>query len=76
VPDIQHALQRPVLIDQSRKRFLSEILDRTAEEKSAGTIGVAVALAELGTDSLRIHDVRDALVAWDTIRCGFTIASD
>jgi dihydropteroate synthase len=71
VPEIQQALQRPVLIGHSRKRFLSKILGRTAEEQSAGTIGVAVALAELGTDVLRVHDVlavRDALVAWDTIR--------
>ena len=71
VPDIQQALQRPVLIGHSRKRFLSKILGRTVEEQSAGTIGVALALAELGTDILRIHDVRavrDALVAWDTIR--------
>ena len=73
VPNIQQALQRPVLIGHSRKRFLSKILGRTVEEQSAGTIGVAVALAELGTDVLRIHDVRavrDALVAWDAIRCG------
>lgn len=71
VPCIQQALQRPVLIGHSRKRFLSKILGRTVEEQSAGTIGVAIALAELGTDILRIHDVcavRDALVAWDTIR--------
>lgn len=71
VPKIQQALQRPVLIGHSRKRFLSKILGRTIDEQSAGTIGVAVALAELGTDVLRIHDVRavrDALVAWDTIR--------
>ena len=61
----------PVLVGVSRKRFLSKILGRTIDEQSAGTIGVAVALAELGTDVLRIHDVRavrDALVAWDTIR--------
>ena len=73
VPRIQQALQRPVLIGHSRKRFLSKILGRTGEEQSSGTIGVAVALAELGTDVLRIHDVRavrDALVAWDTIRRG------
>ena len=71
VPRIQQALQRPVLIGHSRKRFLSKILGRTVEEHAAGTIGVALALAELGTDILRIHDVRavrDALVAWDTIR--------
>ena len=71
VPGIQQALQRPVLIGHSRKRFLSKILGRPVEEQSSGTIGVAVALAELGTDILRIHDVRairDALVAWDAIR--------
>jgi len=71
VPRIQQALQRPVLIGHSRKRFLSKILGRPVDEQSAGTIGVAIALAELGTDILRIHDVRavhDALVAWDTIR--------
>jgi dihydropteroate synthase len=73
VPKIQQALQRPVLIGHSRKRFLSRILGHPVEEQSAGTIGVAVALAELGTDILRVHDVRavrDALVAWDTIRQG------
>lgn len=71
VPRIQKVLQRPVLIGHSRKRFLSKILGRPLEEQSAGTIGVAVALAEMGTDVLRIHDVRavhDALVAWDAIR--------
>jgi len=71
VPRIQQALQRPVLIGHSRKRFLSKILGRTVEEQSAGSIGVSIALAELGTDILRIHDVcavRDALVAWDTVR--------
>lgn len=71
VPFIQKALQRPVLIGHSRKRFLSKILGHTVDEHSAGTIGVAVALAELGTDILRVHDVgavRDALVAWDAIR--------
>jgi len=34
---------------------------------------VSIALAELGVDILRLHDVRgvrDALVAWDTVRPG------
>lgn len=71
VPEIQQSLQRPVLIGHSRKRFLSKILGHPVDEQSAGTIGVAIALAELGTDVLRVHDVRavhDALVAWDAIR--------
>lgn len=71
IPRLQQELQRPVLIGHSRKRFLSKILGRSVEERESGTIGVSIALAELGVDVLRIHDVRtvrDALVAWDTIR--------
>ncbi|MBL8814196.1 MAG: dihydropteroate synthase [Planctomycetaceae bacterium] len=71
---LQSSLQRPVLIGHSRKRFLAKILGRPVEEREAGTVGVSIALAEQGTDVLRIHDVRtvkDALVAWDTVRiCG------
>jgi len=71
IPRLQAELQRPVLIGHSRKRFLSKILGRSVEERESGTVGVSIALAELGVDILRIHDVRsvrDALVAWDTIR--------
>lgn len=68
---LQNSLQRPVLIGHSRKRFLAKILGRPVEEREAGTVGVSIALAEQGTDVLRIHDVRaikDALVAWSTVR--------
>lgn len=61
---------RPVLIGHSRKRFLKKILGREVEERNAGTIGVAIAVAEQGADLLRVHDVRatrDALLAWHTI---------
>ena len=71
IPRLQAELQRPVLIGHSRKRFLSKILGRSVEERESGTVGVSIALAQLGVDILRIHDVRsvrDALVAWDTIR--------
>lgn len=71
VPHFQQALQRPVLIGHSRKRFLSRLLGRPVEERDAGTIGVSVALADLGVDILRVHDVRsvrDAIVAWNTVR--------
>jgi dihydropteroate synthase len=70
IPRLQTELQRPVLIGHSRKRFLSKILGRSVEERESGTVGVSIALAQLGVDILRIHDVRsvrDALVAWDTI---------
>jgi dihydropteroate synthase len=64
---------RPVLVGHSRKRFLSKLLGRAVEERTAGTLGVAVALAEQGTDLIRVHDVGttlDALVAWRAVRGG------
>ena len=66
-----HALGRPILIGHSRKGFLKKVLGREVEERNAGTVGVSIALAEQGTEILRIHDVRstrDALLAWQVIR--------
>jgi len=63
-------LGRPLLVGHSRKRFLKAVLGRPVEERTAGTIGVSVALAALGVDYLRVHDVqavRDALLAWKTV---------
>lgn len=65
-----HELERPVLIGHSRKRFLKKVLGRDVEERNAGTLGVALALAAQGTDILRVHDVqatRDALLAWNAV---------
>ncbi|MFM7163928.1 MAG: dihydropteroate synthase [Planctomycetaceae bacterium] len=70
VPQLQHSLQRPVLIGHSRKRFLARLLGREVDERLAGTIGVSIALATRGVDVLRIHDVqpiRDSLVAWQAV---------
>ncbi|WP_417849670.1 dihydropteroate synthase [Thalassoglobus sp.] len=56
-----------VLIGHSRKRFLSKIIGRPIEERLAGTLGVAIALAQQNTDLIRVHDVaavKDALLAW------------
>jgi dihydropteroate synthase len=61
----------PILIGHSRKKFLQKVLERPVEEVTAGTIGVAIAVAEQGAQILRIHDVqavRDALVAWSAVR--------
>ncbi len=66
-----HGLGRPVLIGHSRKRFLGRLLGRAIEERAAGTVGVAIALAEQGVEILRVHDVaavKDALTAWQAIR--------
>lgn len=68
-------LKRPLLIGHSRKRFLSKLLGRPLEERSAGTIGVSIGLAENGADILRVHDVRatrDALLARNAVAAGTT----
>ena len=64
---------RPLLVGHSRKRFLKQLLGREVDERSSGTLGVALALAEQGVDLLRVHDVptlQDALVAWHAVRTG------
>lgn len=55
--DRLHELGRPVLIGHSRKRFIGEVLGDSEADREAGTIGVAMALAQRGTHILRIHDV-------------------
>jgi dihydropteroate synthase len=69
LPDLR-SLGRPILVGHSRKRFLKKILNRNVEERTAGTIGVSIALRQLGADLLRVHDVRavkDALTAFETL---------
>lgn len=64
------ALGRPVLVGHSRKGFLKKLLGRPVDERTAGTVGIAVALAMQSTDILRIHDVRltrDTLLAWQAV---------
>ena len=63
-------LGRPVLIGHSRKRFLNEVLGRPVDERTAGTLGIAIALAMQSTDIIRVHDVRatrDVLLAWQAV---------
>ena len=65
-----HELGRPVLIGHSRKRFLQKVLGRPLEERSLGTVGVSIALAQQGVDYLRVHEVaatKDAIAAWKAI---------
>ena len=60
-------LDRPVLIGHSRKRFLQKVLGKPLDERSFGTVGVSIALAQQGVDILRVHDVaanKDAIAAW------------
>ena len=64
---------RPLLVGHSRKRFLKHLLGREVDERSSGTLGVALALAAQGVDLIRVHEVaplRDALVAWHAVLTG------
>lgn len=62
-----HALGCPVLIGPSRKRFIGQLLGDMAADRTAGTIGVALAMARQGVQLLRVHDVaavRQALLLY------------
>jgi dihydropteroate synthase len=66
-----HELGCPLLVGHSRKGFIGKILGDKEADRTAGTIGGAVALARQGVQSLRVHDVRpvrDALVLFEA--CG------
>lgn len=67
---VLRGLDRPVLIGHSRKGFLKKLLGHPVDERSSGTIGVAIAAALQHADILRVHDVsavRDALLAWSAV---------
>lgn len=64
------SLGRPVCIGHSRKRFLKKLLGRPVDERLFGTVGVSVAVALLGAEIIRVHDVaatRDAILACQAV---------
>jgi dihydropteroate synthase len=63
-----HALGCPILVGHSRKAFIGKVLGDKAADTTAGTIGVAIALANQGVQILRVHDVaavRAALLLYE-----------
>ncbi len=54
-----HRLGCPVLVGHSRKRFIGSVLGDDAAERTAGTIGSALALTLHGVQLLRVHDVAE-----------------
>lgn len=59
-PGLQAELGRPMLVGVSRKSFFSHTLGRkNAEDRLAGSLGVAAWCAQRGIGWLRVHDVRD-----------------
>lgn len=52
-----HELGRPLLVGHSRKAFIGKVIGDKAADRTAGTIGGALALARQGVHLLRVHDV-------------------
>ncbi len=62
-----HRLERPILIGHSRKGFMGKVLGDKTADRTAASIGVALALANQGVQVLRVHDVapvREALLLY------------
>jgi dihydropteroate synthase len=63
-----HELGCPVAVGHSRKRFIGVVLGDPEADRTAGTVGVALALARQGVQILRVHDVapvRQALLLYE-----------
>ncbi len=52
-----HRMGRPLLIGHSRKGFIGRVMDDMEADRTAGTIGVALAMVGAGVQILRVHDV-------------------
>ena len=66
-----HELGCPLLVGHSRKGFLAHILGDKTADRTAATIGGAMALARQGVQIIRVHDiapVRQALLLFEA--CG------
>jgi dihydropteroate synthase len=63
-----HELGQPVLVGHSRKGFIGKVIHDKEADRTPGTIGVALALAQQGVQIIRVHDVapvRQALLLFE-----------
>jgi len=61
-------LGQPILVGHSRKGFIAKLLGSKSADRTAGTLGVSLAMARCGIQILRVHDIaqtRDALVLFE-----------
>jgi dihydropteroate synthase len=66
-----HELGCPLLVGHSRKGFIGKLISNKDADRTAGTIGGALALARQGVQVIRVHDVRavrEALLLFEA--CG------
>ena len=57
-------LQTPILIGHSGKGFIGKLIGDKAADRTAGTIGVSIAVAVAGLQMVRVHDVRSTVDAF------------
>jgi len=63
-----HELGAPLLVGHSRKGFIAKVLGDQEADRTAGTLGVALSLAQQGAQIIRVHDVqpvREALLLFE-----------
>jgi dihydropteroate synthase len=66
-----HDLGCPLLVGHSRKAFIGKLIGNNEADRTAGTVGGALALARQGLQIIRVHDVgavRQALAVFEA--CG------
>ncbi|WP_281645928.1 dihydropteroate synthase [Parendozoicomonas sp. Alg238-R29] len=56
-----HSLGMPVLAGVSRKSFIGSVLGNGADERLAGSLAVALMLAQAGAQIVRVHDVKETV---------------
>jgi len=56
-------LGTPILIGHSRKGFIAHVLGDREADRTAGTLGVSIAVASAGAHVIRIHDVKPTVDA-------------
>lgn len=72
--DTLQALDRPILLGASRKRFIGSLLDRPVEDRETGTAVVNALGIAAGVHILRVHDIgihRQVALMSDAIRNAF-----
>ncbi len=65
-----HQLGCPLLVGHSRKAYIGKVLGDKEADRTAGTVGVSLSLADQGVQIVRVHDVRPVrealLLYWAT----------
>ncbi len=56
-------LDCPILIGHSRKGFIGKLLGDKEADRTAGTLGVSLAVAAAGAHVIRVHDVKETVDA-------------